>query len=109
MYIGVAHIKGPINLLYVIPLYLMAVSIFALLGKIKKHKFWYLPATFLGLILSLLAYGVAERLIAGYGGEASVGLGGIYLFSSYTIATLVVFIDFEKWRTKFKEKRVLNK
>ena len=90
-------------MLYVIPLYLMAVSILALKGKIKRFKSWYLPATIFGLLLSLLAYAGAKKTIGGYGGETSLGLGAYYLLGSYTIATAASIINIEKWRLKFKK------
>lgn len=99
IYIGVSRMDGFIEQLYVIPLYLLVISILALKGKIVSLKSWYLPATIYGLFLSFIAYCAAERFLEGYGGETSIGLGGIYLFSSYLIATIVTFIDFDKWRS----------
>ncbi len=106
LYVDISHIGGATYLLMLIPLYLIVASILALNGRILSLKSWYLPATLLGLILSLLACYAGLRQVESFAnfsrglvdtnGEASLGLGAIALILVYLVSTFAPLLNSAK-------------
>ena len=107
IYIDLSHMSGLVYLLFVLPVYLLVVSIIALNGKISSLKSWYLPATITGLMLTLIAcYAGLQQLesiaqfsngiaasVVDVQGESLPGVGAIILAFGYLASSIAAFFN----------------